>query len=100
MNTNENVKKENELVRIDREEAFIVSTSRVFSQFKHVEMKTIIRDDISIVSNIERVMHRADFVSDKKRERDREREREREQKLKQKQRRERRRRDREQTISE
>ncbi len=96
MNTNEDVKKENELVRIDREEAFIVSTSRVSSQFEHVEMKTVIRDDTSVVSDIERVMHRADLASDRRRRRDRKRERRREQKR----RRERERRDRRQAVSE
>ncbi len=95
MNTNEDVKKEDELARIDREEAFIVSTSRVSSQFEHVEIKTVIRDDTSIVSDIERVMHRADFASDRERERDRKRERERERRQK----RERERRDREQAVS-
>jgi hypothetical protein len=63
------------------EEAFIASTSRMFSQFERVKMKTIIRDDKSIVSNIERAMHRIDPAStrDKEGERKRRRDREREQ---------------------
>jgi hypothetical protein len=78
MNTIEDVKKKDELVRIDKEKAFIVSTSRVSSQFEHVEMKTVIRNNTSIVSDIERAMHRADLVSDRKRDRDKKRDKKRE----------------------
>ncbi len=92
-----NVKK-NEIVRIEREKAFVVSTSRVSLQFEHVEMKTIIRDDMIVASNIQRVMHRADFVSDRERDRDRDREREREQEKSRKRERERRDREREQVA--
>ncbi len=73
MNTIEDVKKEDELVRTEREEAFIISTSRVSSQFEHVEMKTAIRENTSVVSDIERAMHRADPASGRKRGRGRER---------------------------
>ncbi len=80
MNTIENVNvKKDEIVRTEREEAFIVSTSRVSSQFEHVEMKTIIKDDTIVASDIQRVMHRADLVSDRERDRSRNRERERRQ---------------------
>jgi hypothetical protein len=77
MNTIENVKKEDELIRIKREEAFIISTSRVSSQFEHVEIKTAIRKNTSVVSNIERAMHRADLISGRERDRDRKRDRKR-----------------------
>jgi hypothetical protein len=41
-------------------------------------MKTIIRENTSIVSNIERVIHRSDLASNKKRDRDKKRKRRRE----------------------
>ncbi len=69
MNTIEDVKKEDELIQIEREEVFIVSTSRVSSQFEHVEMKTVIQENTSVVLNIERAIHCADLASDRKRDR-------------------------------
>jgi hypothetical protein len=77
MNTIENVKKKNELVRTEKEEIFIISTSRVSSQFEHVEIKRVIRKNTSIVSNIERAMYRANLVLDRKRDRDKKRDRKR-----------------------
>ncbi len=101
MNTIENVKKKDEFVRIDKiridkEKVFIISTSRVSLQFEHVEMKIVIRENTSVVSDIERAMHRADFVSGRKRSRDKKRDIER--KSKRSSNRERRERDRKQTT--
>ncbi len=78
MNTIENVKKKDELVQIEKEETFIISTSRVSSQFERIEIKTVIRENTSVVSDIERVMHCADFASDRKQDRDKKRNKERE----------------------
>ncbi len=82
-------------IAIVREQAFIVSTSKILSQFEHVQMKTTLRDDISVALNIKRVLHRVDL--DSERERDKKRDRKRERKERDREERDRERRDREQT---
>ena len=54
-------------LQLQKKKTFDVSIVRFSSQFKRIEMETIILINQTVASNIERVVHRVDSASDKRR---------------------------------
>lgn len=55
--------------RFTKEIIFETLTARLSSQFERVEMKTALLQDEAMNSKIERVIHRVDSTSDRRRDR-------------------------------